>query len=516
MIDEIKQIKIMEIQKRLSEVETLKRKMEEAEGEIDRLGQSLMPVRRYSWLQRIFTKRKEYRELQESRKIVEQDIATKKEHYKELKDKFYADNQNGNSYGLKRQLSEIAEAKTLEELEMNFNTAADFLKQHGMPIVLTPQDRYIREPVTYYEMYNPRGRKREIKGIEDLICVHKTKFAPNDSRIKSSKEVGATVNSEIQINGRTYNYSYLAPRNTVHFSVNDEVASHGYGQWDDTKYAILIPFKDIPRGQIKQAASMDTYTEGGVNLTENSWIICPKDEIDEVQQRNPNVHVIGYEGENVSKYSPALISALGYKAESVGMWAWLDEKDQAKYNEIMEKEGLTMTPHSFSEDKENEVKLAAMNKAIAIFRTIKQNNLVKNLEDIEKILEEVEKMSYPSFESLMFTAIGYDMNNLSELISNARSNGLSISEGMRASLKRFENQKFEERLPDDIDMLIDKRQLSPRESAFLEKTLQGRQENTLGSVISKLLAYTVLEGIQREYERKDKSQEIENEEDKIK
>ena len=33
MIDEIKQIKIMEIQKRLSEVETLKRKMEEAEGE---------------------------------------------------------------------------------------------------------------------------------------------------------------------------------------------------------------------------------------------------------------------------------------------------------------------------------------------------------------------------------------------------------------------------------------------------------------------------------------------------
>lgn len=62
------------------------------------------------------------------------------------------------------------------------------------------------------------------------------------------------------LNEKDYNYFYKRERNTVHFAVNDEVASHEYGNWENSKYAVLIPFTDIPKEKISKVKSVDTFT----------------------------------------------------------------------------------------------------------------------------------------------------------------------------------------------------------------------------------------------------------------
>ena len=63
-------------------------------------------------------------------------------------------------------------------------------------------------------------------------------------------------------------------------AMNDEVSSHMFGSWDNCKYAILIPFDDIPNEKIGRVAPMDTFTRGSIELSENSWILCPKNEVE--------------------------------------------------------------------------------------------------------------------------------------------------------------------------------------------------------------------------------------------
>ena len=122
------------------------------------------------------------------------------------------------------------------------------MKENNIPIVLTEEDKYITP------------QEKEYKGLEDFILVHKTDFIPTQSKIKSAKDSQALVNEQIILNGKEYNYMYKRERNTVHFAVNGEVSSHAYGNWDNCKYAVLIPIIDIPKEKIEMFASVDTFT----------------------------------------------------------------------------------------------------------------------------------------------------------------------------------------------------------------------------------------------------------------
>ena len=100
----------------------------------------------------------------------------------------------------------------------------------------------------------------------------------------------------------------------MHFTANNEVnTDHGYLNCDDCKYAVLIPFVDIPKDNIKGEES-DMYTvNGGPTLTGNSYILCPKGKKEEVEKSNPGVQIIEYEGESVRGYAGAFLSTLGYR-----------------------------------------------------------------------------------------------------------------------------------------------------------------------------------------------------------
>lgn len=161
-------------------------------------------------------------------------------------------------------MRKYGKSKTLEKLGLNFKEAISFLEENNIPIVLTEEDKYIT------------NQEKEYKGLEDFILVHKTDFIPIQSKIKSAKDSQALVNKQIILNGKEYNYMYARERNTVHFAVNDEVYSHAYGNWDNSKYAVLIPLIDIPKEKVGMFSSVDTFTNRNSRYHRKFMDIMPK------------------------------------------------------------------------------------------------------------------------------------------------------------------------------------------------------------------------------------------------
>ena len=285
LINDLRKEKIM-IDK---QEKNLRKREKELQQELEELRRKeRLPIRRvnYNFFQRHFTRRKEFKEQQENIKLkaklseeinnVEKALAEETECVKKRIE------ETGINKGLSeiyRKLNVIRKAKCLKDLDVNPDYVIRFLEERGITPVLTEADKNITN--------NPRNYSSK----SALIGVHKTKFAPVGSQVKTAKDA----------------------------------FSHMYGSWEDCRYAILIPFENIPNEKIGSAAPMDTFTKGSIKLQENCWLLCPKDEVIQLQEENPGIRVIGYEGESVLGYSSPFLSALGYRAEDVGMWSWLDE-----------------------------------------------------------------------------------------------------------------------------------------------------------------------------------------------
>lgn len=167
---------------------------------------------------------------------------------------------------------------------------------------------------------------KKIKGLSDLVLVHKTDYIPIDGIIKSSKDAGVLEDSRVIINGQEYIIDVPSERESVHFCLNGEVTSHKFGNWDKCKYAILIPFDKIDKDIIAGGTTVDTYTKGSVQIPQGSYILCPQSEIEKLESLTRNLNVVGYEGENVTGYANMFLSqVLGYKKESIGEQSWKEE-----------------------------------------------------------------------------------------------------------------------------------------------------------------------------------------------
>lgn len=167
---------------------------------------------------------------------------------------------------------------------------------------------------------------KKIKGLSDLVLVHKTDYIPIDGVIKSSKDAGVLEDSRVSINGQEYIIDVPSERESVHFCLNGEVTSHKFGNWDESKYAILIPFDKIDNDIIIGGTTVDTYTKGSVQIPQGSYILCPQSEIEKLESLTRNLNVVGYEGENVTGYANMFLSqVLGYKKESIGEQSWEEE-----------------------------------------------------------------------------------------------------------------------------------------------------------------------------------------------
>lgn len=293
--------------------------------------------------------------------------------------------------------------KTLDDYNLTVQEAIKLLKSNNIPVVLTEADKHIID----------RPREYEEKGLNSLILVHKTRYMPNGSVIKSPKDVEAKTQAETTIEGKKYDYAFKRARNTVHFAVNGEVSSHELGEWDDCKYAILIPFVDIPKEQIMSAAAMDTYTYGSVKLTQNSWILCPKGEIEEISKKNSGVQVLEYEGENVQGYANAFISTLGYRVEEIGKWSLGDDTSQSQYFELISREGLKWVTHYNSRESKIETNRESINVAIEILKKVKENTFLDSQEKISNLYKELNTQSMQHLEDYTNVVIVKNYDKLS-------------------------------------------------------------------------------------------------------
>lgn len=209
-----------------------------------------------------------------------------------------------------------------------------------------------------------------IEYMSPYVLVHKTDYIPSDGRIKTSKESG--VESESIVLDRIGSTQFKSARNTVHFAVNGEVGSHARGNWDNKKYAVLIPFKDIPVNQLRCAYTVDTFIEGGLKLPKTAYFLCPEEEIEVVKRNNPDINVIGYKGKKVSGYANLLVSMLGYKMETCGMWSWVNDKDQREFEKNLLESGLNVeqVAHSYTKEKFEEDYFNNVNLLMAFLKKI--------------------------------------------------------------------------------------------------------------------------------------------------
>lgn len=132
-------------------------------------------------------------------------------------------------------------AVCIQQLGYDLEPAINILKQHGISIVLTEEEM---------KEYTYKQTKPDVDRMEGIILVHKTNYIPMQGKIRTVKDSDVYENIEYQIAEHTISMKIKIERDTVHFAANGEVQEHIEGSaWDQCKYAVLIPFADIPKEQ---------------------------------------------------------------------------------------------------------------------------------------------------------------------------------------------------------------------------------------------------------------------------
>lgn len=307
--------------------------------------------------------------------------------------------------------------KTLGDYHLTLQDAIKLLNDNNIPIVLTEEDKkaIIEIPREYKE-----------KGMESIVLVHKTDYIPHGSKIRSNREakaIAGTIDAKFN-DGSDYKIDVPSKRRTVHFSMNGEVGSHSYGNWDNKKYAIIIPFNDIPKENIASANPEDTWTKDSVRLTDNTWILCPKGEKKQVQAENPDINIIEYEGECVSDYANSFVTNLGYRYEDVGVHSWNDEKSSEEICEVISDNGFRRSVHYYSKESDTEGSFQNIDIATILAELLVQKHYFKNYNDFKKMIAKTEFEK--SINNIFMQGKERILTNVNILKSNLQKIGVNI------------------------------------------------------------------------------------------
>lgn len=283
----------------------------------------------------------------------------------------------------------------LKKIGLDFKTACEVLKENNIPFILDESDLHYSAAGMDNYGFSTHSFKAQPKNTVDLsvmkdyVLIHKTNYHPKGGRIKTRKEAAQPEVRAFALD-KLGSVEFAYERNTIHFAVNGEVGSHHYGNWDGCKYAVLIPFPDMPVSQLRCGAVMDTYIEGGLNLPDSAIILCPIEEQNIVKAENPNQTVVGYNGQLVTKYADAMSSYLGYKIEHIGMWSWMHGGDMGEYYKKLEQTGLDIhvSPHTGTIEKAREDGLPAVKSFIVMIKRIIENNILLSNDDLKTILND--------------------------------------------------------------------------------------------------------------------------------
>lgn len=392
MFAEVKQFILDELEERKNnvnkEIEGMRNSITQQEKELERLNQefseSKAVAKRYTFFEKYITKRREYKEYNNKvnmhRKLGDEIILlnmsimdTQREVEENIKNSGIKERENQ----IENQIERVKSAKCLHELGVHPLKAVEILKEHGVQPVLTKEDMICADIASDYTSKS------------DLMAVHKTDYIPIRGKINSPKDANVKYEKVVTLKNQDYKLNIASPRDTVHFSMNDEVASHLNGSWDDCKIAVLVPFNDIPNEKIARAATQDTFTRGSVDISEDSWILCPKDQVERVKALNSKANIIGYEGESVKGFSKPFLTQLGYRGEDVGTWSWRDNESVLKFVELTKREGIKVGDHTYTSFYRDEKLLLNIRIAAQLAKTIKDNKIAQTPEEMEQLKKQL-------------------------------------------------------------------------------------------------------------------------------
>lgn len=437
-----------------SGVRNLQDQLHEMEAQQSRGMNGYLSKKKFSVLERLITKRKAYREhqakLAEFKKLPQKIAALTSEiniAQMQAKDKIDASGILQEIAATEQLIFDTRDSTTLAQLGITPADAVTMLEQNGITPLLDESDREIFE------------RPRNYQSRADLIAVHKMDNMPTHNRLSTAAELGLEHTERITLDGKEYAYSFQLQRNTMHVSMNDEVSSHLAGNWDQCHYTVLQPFDEVDDVEIGAAVPNDTYTRGGIALSKNAWILCPADKVEAVKQQNPDVHVLGYKGENAMGLAAPFLSQLGYRAEKVGQWGWGDYESQQQFYNLMQSENVDITQHFASTDKEDEEFMINTNMAVAIFKMLRDNNLVNSVEDFDRLKPQIEK------QTMLSTALNSFFSRSLEVDRNLKDRNAIVANGRQ--VKQFCLKMEQAGMP-----------LSATDAANLQQYYVDRQNNT--------------------------------------
>ncbi len=110
----------------------------------------------------------------------------------------------------------------------------------------------------------------DMSDMKNWLCVHVTKYMP-----RRNKDGQLYIPTTAMATGNKYS------RASIHFTINQTVASHMGGNWDTYPIVVLAPYNGIveKNGNPQQVASEDTFfipnPDTGLILPENSRVIRP-------------------------------------------------------------------------------------------------------------------------------------------------------------------------------------------------------------------------------------------------
>lgn len=149
--------------------------------------------------------------------------------------------------------------------------------------------------------------------ITKIIAVHITDYFPNDGIILTSSAADANW---LVID----NKKIRSPRETIHFTLNGPVGSHGLNVWDNKKYAVLIPLQFI-MNRIYNLAPHDSWVIGNLTLPKGTEILGKKKDLIGKNVGSATTILVP---ENTTTYEfvSQRITEKGYYPSRINMWNW--------------------------------------------------------------------------------------------------------------------------------------------------------------------------------------------------
>lgn len=281
-------------------------------------------------------------------------------------------------------IKKISSAKSWGELGISIEDGIKLLKEHGMKVVLDEADKIITE------------NSRDYSSWDSLVGIHMTNYMPRNETIYTPQSAKKEEIEFVILLGKVYEMTVTSTRNTIHMVINNEVEDiDGMAYWGLSKYAVLIPLKDIPKEQIKSGNPIDTFVEGNLQLNEQCWVLCPSGEEETLRKNNPNINILGYNGELVRGYAATFASALGYRVESHDNTRWLNTESAEEYSKLMKNEDFpTDLLHIETVYKTEEYERMRLEVLIQTCIFIKEHNFITAKEDIPEFIKSIFVDSY--------------------------------------------------------------------------------------------------------------------------